>query len=52
MREPGIHIYKKTFIGIIDKLGIKISPENINKIFTMAREFTLDHRSVLMIRQI
>nr|DAJ30116.1 MAG TPA: hypothetical protein [Caudoviricetes sp.] len=47
MREPGIHIYKKTFIGIIDKLGIKISPENINKIFTMAREFTLDHRSVL-----
>ena len=47
MREPSIHISKSIFIKILKKEGVKISQSKIDSIFTTARNYSLDHRSIL-----
>ena len=47
MREPSIHISKSIFIKILEKEGVKISQSKIDSIFTTARNYSLDHRSIL-----
>ena len=47
MREPGIHISKTTFKYIIDKLELDIDDDLVDLFFKEARNFSLDHRSVL-----
>lgn len=47
MREPSIHISKSIFIKILEKEGVKISKSKIDSIFTTARNYSLDHRSIL-----
>lgn len=48
MREPSIHITRSLFKKLWNKAGKRISDEFLDEFFTMAREYSLDHRSVIL----
>lgn len=45
-REPSIHISKTLFRKLWNDMGGMISEEFVDKFFTKARQYSLDHRSV------
>lgn len=47
MKEPSIHISKSVFQKILESEGISIPEKKINSIFSIARNYSLDHRSIL-----
>lgn len=46
-REPSIHISKSLFRKLWNEIGDKVSEEFVDKFFTRARQYSLDHRSVI-----
>lgn len=46
-REPSIHISKTLFYKLWNEMGGMISEEFVDKFFTKARQYSLDHRSVV-----
>ena len=46
-REPSIHISKSLFRKLWNEIGDKVSEEFVDKFFTRARQYSLDHRSVV-----
>lgn len=46
MREPSIHISISTFLNITKKLGIRVSKEKTEELFRVARDNSLDSRSL------
>lgn len=47
MKEPSIHISKSVFQKILESKGISIPDKKIDSIFSIARNYSLDHRSIL-----
>lgn len=46
-REPSIHISKSLFRKLWNEMGDMVSEEFVDKFFTRARQYSLDHRSVI-----
>ena len=46
-REPSIHISKTLFRKLWKEMGGRVSEEFVDEFFTKARQYSLDHRSVV-----
>lgn len=51
MRKPSIHITIDKFSEICEELGIKISDSQLREFFMLSRSHSLDHRSLISVRQ-
>ena len=47
-KDPSIHITYTQFLAITQELGIKVSKVKTQKLFSIARQYSLDHRSIVV----